>query len=82
MTGVQTCALPILNNGLDLAQIYTSRDLVKSENIFLAATGITPGELLDGIRYGEHRIHSQSIVMRSTTNTVRVISTEHLRSKS
>ena len=70
------------NNGLDLNQIYTSRDLVKSENIFLAATGITPGELLEGIRYGEHRIHSQSIVMRSTTNTVRVISTEHLRSKS
>ena len=68
--------------GLDLNQIYTSKDLVKSDYIFLAATGITPGELLEGIRYGEHRIHSQSIVMRSRTNTVRIISTEHLRSKS
>jgi fructose-1,6-bisphosphatase II len=68
--------------GLDLNQIYTSKDLVKSDYIFLAATGITPGELLEGIRYGEHRIHSQSIVMRSLTNTVRIVSTEHLRSKS
>jgi fructose-1,6-bisphosphatase II len=68
--------------GLNLNQVYTSRDLVKSDYIFLAATGITPGELLEGIRYGEHRIHSQSIVMRSLTNTVRIISTEHLRSKS
>ena len=65
--------------GLDLNQIYTSRDLVKSENIFLAATGITSGELLEGIRYGEHRIHSQSIVMRTPTNTVRLITTEHTR---
>jgi fructose-1,6-bisphosphatase II len=68
--------------GLDLNQIYTSKDLVKSDYIFLAATGITPGELLEGIRFGEHRIHSQSIVMRSKTNTVRIISTEHLRSQS
>jgi fructose-1,6-bisphosphatase II len=68
--------------GLDINQIYTSKDLVKSDYIFLAATGITPGELLEGIRYGEHRIHSQSIVMRSRTNTVRIISTEHLREKS
>ena len=65
--------------GLDLNQIYTSRDLVKSENVFLAATGITSGELLEGIRYGEHRIHSQSIVMRTPTNTVRLITTEHTR---
>ena len=69
-------------NGLDLNQIYTSKDLVKSDYIFLAATGITPGELLKGITYDEHRIHSQSIVMRSRTNTVRIISTEHLREKS
>ena len=67
----------ILDAGLDLNQVYTSRDLVKSDDIFMAATGITSGEFLQGIRFDEFRLYSQSIVMRSKTGTVRVINTEH-----
>lgn len=63
--------------GLDLTKIYTSKDLVKGEDVFLAATGITDGELLRGIRFHHEWMESQSIVMRSRSKTIRIISTEH-----
>ena len=63
--------------GLDLNQILLTDDLVKGDDVFFAATGITDGELLRGVRYGEHHITSNSIVMRGRTKTVRIIETEH-----
>lgn len=63
--------------GLDLNQILTTDDLVEGDDVFFAATGITDGELLRGVRYGEHHITSNSIVMRGRTKTVRIIETEH-----
>ena len=63
--------------GLDLSQILTTDDLVKGDDVFFAATGITDGELLRGVRYGEHHITSNSIVMRGRTKSVRIIETEH-----
>ncbi|MBU6243446.1 MAG: class II fructose-bisphosphatase [Acidobacteria bacterium] len=63
--------------GLDLNQILSTDDLVKGDDVFFAATGITDGELLRGVRYGEHNITSNSIVMRGRTKTVRIIETEH-----
>lgn len=63
--------------GLDLNQILSTDDLVKGDDVFFAATGITDGELLRGVRYGEHHITSNSIVMRGRTKTVRIIETEH-----
>ena len=63
--------------GLDLTKIYDSKELVKGEDIFLAATGITDGELLRGIRFHHEWMESQSIVMRSRSKTIRIISTEH-----
>ncbi|MDA2962541.1 MAG: class II fructose-bisphosphatase [Actinomycetota bacterium] len=56
--------------------LYT-KDLVNSEDVFLAATGITDGELINGIRYTSFGAISQSIVMRGKSKTVRVIETEH-----
>jgi fructose-1,6-bisphosphatase II len=50
---------------------------VNSEDVFLAATGITDGELIRGIRYTSFGAISQSIVMRGQSKTVRVIETEH-----
>ena len=56
--------------------LYT-KDLINSEDVFLAATGITDGELIKGIRYTSYGAISQSIVMRGQSKTVRVIETEH-----
>ena len=53
-------------------------DLVSGDNVFFAATGITSGELLEGVRFlGEDRCHTQSLVMRSYSGTVRYIEAEH-----
>jgi len=57
--------------------VLHTRDLVNSEDVFLAATGITDGELIKGIRYTSYGAISQSIVMRGKSKTVRVIETEH-----
>ena len=64
-------------SGLDLKQVFTSSDLVKGDDIFFAATGITDGELLDGVRFTERCMTSQSLVMRAKSHTIRVISSEH-----
>jgi len=64
-------------DGKSSGPILTTRDLVNSEDVFLAATGITDGELIKGIRYTSYGAISQSIVMRGKSKTVRVIETEH-----
>ena len=63
--------------GIDLTAVLTTNDLVRGEDVFVAATGITDGELLQGVRY--HRTHatSHSLVMRGRTQTIRLIQTEH-----
>ncbi len=62
---------------LDLERILTTNDLVSGEDVFFAATGITDGELLRGVRFHDTKIFSQSIVMRARSKTIRVIETEH-----
>lgn len=64
-------------NGMDLTKVLTTNDLVSGDDVFFAATGITDGELLRGIRYGERYISSNSLVMRSRSKTIRVIESEH-----
>jgi fructose-1,6-bisphosphatase II len=64
-------------DGKGTGNILTTRDLVNSDDVFLAATGITDGELIHGIRYTPYGAISQSIVMRGKSKTVRVIQTEH-----
>lgn len=63
--------------GLDLSRVYTTNDLVSGDDHFFAATGITDGELLRGVRYTNTGMQSQSIVMRSKSRTIRIIDTEH-----
>jgi len=61
----------------DLDRIYTRDDLVKGDCIF-AATGVTPGSLLDGVKYLRgRRMTTESVVMRSSSGTVRWIKGEH-----
>jgi fructose-1,6-bisphosphatase II len=52
-------------------------DLVSSEDVFFAATGITDGALLDGIKYFSHGARTDSIVIRGVSGTVREIISRH-----
>ena len=63
--------------GHDLDRILTTDDLVTSDNCFFAATGITDGKLLRGVRYGKNIVTIQSLVMRSSSGTVRTVEAEH-----
>lgn len=64
-------------SGIDLDKVLTTNDLVSSDNVFFAATGITDGELLRGVRYTDRYIRSNSLVMRSQSKTIRVIESDH-----
>ncbi len=70
----RTAALEL---GYDLDKVLTTDDLVKGDNCFFAATGITDGELLKGVRYEPGVVHTQSLVMRSRSGTVRTIDAVH-----
>ena len=63
--------------GYDLSAVLTTDDLVKGDNCFFAATGITDGELLRGVRYEHRGARTQSLVMRSKSGTVRLIDARH-----
>lgn len=62
-----------IENGLDLNQVLTTRDLVDSDNTFFAATGVTTGSLLDGVGFYGDRVETYSVVMRSLSGTTRFI---------
>lgn len=64
-------------HGLDLTQILTTSDLVASDNVFFAATGVTGGELLDGVQFFGDGARTHSVVMRSKTGAVRWVTTRH-----
>lgn len=63
--------------GLDLKQVLTTRDLVRGENVVVAATGITSGEFLRGVEYFGGGARTHSVVMRSRSGTVRYIDATH-----
>jgi fructose-1,6-bisphosphatase II len=67
----------ILDAGFDLSQNLTTRDLVAGDNVFFAATGVTDGSLLRGVRFEPHRIVTHSLSMRSLSGTVRFIEGRH-----
>ena len=62
--------------GYDLSRILTTDDLI-SGDCFVAATGITDGDLLQGVRYRGDGATTNSIVMRSRSGTIRKITSEH-----
>jgi fructose-1,6-bisphosphatase II len=65
-----------LDAGYDLDKVLTTDDLV-SGDVFFAATGVTDGELLRGVRYTPKRVLTQSLSMRSKSGAVRVIEGRH-----
>jgi fructose-1,6-bisphosphatase II len=63
--------------GLDLKQVLTTDELVCCDNVFFAATGISSGSLLEGVRYFGGGARTSSIVMRSKSGTIRHITATH-----
>ncbi|MHA7180745.1 class II fructose-bisphosphatase [Arthrobacter sp. MDB2-24] len=66
-----------LDAGHDLDRVLSTNDLVTSDNCYFAATGITDGDLLRGVRYSKDKVLTQSMVMRSKSGTIRVVDGEH-----
>jgi fructose-1,6-bisphosphatase II len=66
-----------LDAGYDVQRVLTLDDLVSGDDVFFAATGITDGELLRGVRYWGDGAGTQSLVMRSKSGTIRMIDAQH-----
>ncbi len=67
-----------LDAGMDLDQVMNVDDLVSSDNVFFAATGVTGGEFLDPVDFtGEERAITHSVIMRSKTGSIRYMHAHH-----
>ena len=68
--------------GYDLKRVLTCDDLVAGEDVFFSASGVTDGDVLQGVRYqGDRGATTESLVMRSRSGTVRRVAARHDRSK-
>jgi len=67
--------------GYDLTKILTANDLCSGEDVFFSATGVTDGDVLQGVRYRGKGATTESLVMRSRSGTVRRVQATHDRSK-
>ncbi|MHB8574270.1 MAG: class II fructose-bisphosphatase [Dehalococcoidia bacterium] len=63
--------------GYDMSKVYSTSDLIGDGDVFFAATGVTDGELLQGVRFFGGGATTQSLVMRSYSGTIRWISSRH-----
>jgi fructose-1,6-bisphosphatase II len=71
-----------LDAGYDLDRVLTANDLVRGDDVFFSATGVTDGDVLQGVRYpGGGAATTESLVMRTRSGTVRRISARHDRDK-
>jgi fructose-1,6-bisphosphatase II len=66
-----------IDAGHDLERVLVTDELVRGEDVFFVATGVTNGELLRGVRYRAGCVRTHSIVMRSRSGTIRMIESEH-----
>lgn len=66
-----------IETGMDLDRVLNIDDLVSGDNVFFSATGITEGELLDGVRYYGGGARTNTLVMRSRSGTVRFVEASH-----
>jgi fructose-1,6-bisphosphatase II len=64
-------------DGVDLQRIYTVDELITTQNVSFAATGITTGELLKGVEYVSQGARTHSVMMRGKTGTIRYIEAIH-----
>ncbi|WP_435202729.1 class II fructose-bisphosphatase [Janibacter sp. GS2] len=66
-----------IDSGHDLERVLTTDDLVRTDNCYFVATGITDGELLRGVRYRAGGATTESLVMRSKSGTTRMVEAHH-----
>jgi fructose-1,6-bisphosphatase II len=67
----------LVDAGYDIDKVLSTDDLVAGQDVFVAATGVTTGALLKGVRYLENGAITDSLVMRSRSGTVRRIEATH-----
>jgi fructose-1,6-bisphosphatase II len=70
-----------LDAGLKFDHVYEADELVKGDNTFFVATGVTDGNLVAGVRRLGPIIRTESIVLRARSGTIRRIQADHLREK-
>jgi fructose-1,6-bisphosphatase II len=70
-----------LDAGHDLDAVLSAEDLVRSDNVFFVATGVTDGDLLRGVRYFTGGCFTHSLVMRSKSGTIRYVDSQHSLTK-
>jgi fructose-1,6-bisphosphatase II len=71
-----------IDAGYDLSELLNVDDLVSGDDVFFSATGVTDGDVLQGVRYqGDQGATTESLVMRSRSGTVRRVSARHDRAK-
>ena len=70
-----------IDAGYDVDKVLLTDDFVKGDNVFFAATGVTDGELLRGVRYQHGGATTNSMLTRSRTGTVRFVTAYHQREK-
>ena len=66
-----------LDSGFDIEKVYKTDDLISSDDVFFAATGVSSGELLKGVQYSGGGAKTQSLAMRSKSGTIRWIDSWH-----
>jgi fructose-1,6-bisphosphatase II len=71
----------LVDEGFDVERVLTTDDLVGGDNVFVAATGVTDGALLRGVRYTSGGAVTDSLVMRSRSGTVRRVEAQHVLEK-
>ena len=71
----------LADGGYDIDAVITTDDLVSGEEVFFAATAVTNGAMLRGVRYREDKIITDSVVMRSKSGTVRYVEAHHQAEK-
>jgi fructose-1,6-bisphosphatase II len=71
----------LVDAGYDISRVLTTDDLCAGDNVFVAATGVTDGALLRGVRYTRDGAATDSIVMRSRSGTVRRVEAQHALDK-
>ena len=69
--GTESVIVPALD------RVLTENDLVQSEDCFFASTGITDGDLLRGVQFDRFGCHTDSLVMRARSGTVRKVEAHH-----
>ncbi len=67
----------LVDHGYEIERVLTTDDLVAGDDVFVAATGVTSGALLRGVRYTRDGAVTESMVMRSRSGTVRRVEAEH-----